>query len=164
MPALLETNFLLTMNHLLENLSRCFHPEDEHDELMRRHHEAMDCGDLETVLGVGILYFQHINKYHKKWYFDVEAKRVPYRPEDAEQFANEYTRWMQGAECHLARAKELEDGGYTLNHADKIRELYELVQSANLDVRSSLEAIARLERGEGMALDDFFDAQVQSRN
>lgn len=131
-----STGSVRAMNDLANNLSRLFHPEDDRDDVMRCHHEAMSCCDLESLLGIGIVYFQHVNKYHNTWYSDVEAKRIPYRPEDSERFANEYARWMQGAECHLARAKEFEAEGYSVKNVEKVREYYERVRLANLDVRT----------------------------
>jgi hypothetical protein len=144
------------MNNLANDLSQVFQAAD--------HDEALDCCELEARLGVGVVYFQYINSRHKKWYADVAENRAPYRVEDAEAFASEYAQWLRAANFFLGRAQELASKGCALENAAKVREYAEQISCVNLNVRESLEAIARLERGEGLSLDEFFDVQLRNKN
>jgi hypothetical protein len=149
--------------NLHQELSELFRA-DEGGDVMRQHREAMKCRDVELALGIGVLCFQSLRHRHDDWFSAVENKHVPYRIEDAESFAEEYRQWLKAADYWLARADEFAAEGYDVEHREQLRRYRDDLSTIQLDVRASLAALGRLEAGEGLSLDEFFDGRLHDKD
>ena len=124
--------------------------------LTERHKEAMACRDLESILGVGVLCYQDVRKRHGQWFAQVDNKSFPYQIEDAERFADEFSKWKSTTEFWLPIIEHFKRQGYQVEHAGLIRECYELVRLSDLDVRETLAAFERLEKTGGEPWEDVY--------
>ena len=132
------------------------------DDVMEEHRQAMACRDLEEILGVGELIYSNLRKLHGDWMRDVEARNCPYRRADAAKLASEYARWKEASEYWLPRVESFERNGFTVDHAENVRRFYRELEPVILDVEDLASSYESLERGEGLNLDEFFDALPHS--
>ena len=144
-----------------EQLLSIYAPPSD-DDVMEQHCQAMACRVLEEILGVGELLYSNLRKLHGDWMREVEARNCPYRIADAAKLASEYASWKEASEYWLRQAEEYECEGYEVAHAATIRKFYHELEPAILDVEGLASSYESLDRGEGLNLDEFFDALPHS--
>jgi hypothetical protein len=129
---------------------------------MREHREAMACCDLEGVFHIGIVAHRAIKRQHHAWRDMIGLSSNMYRLSDAEELAAAYRRWMEITDELLPLADRFESQGYRVENVDRIREYYRETSLLPLDVSELSASFKRLESGEGLELDEFFDALSDS--
>jgi hypothetical protein len=149
------------MRGISDDLASLYAKHSDADPL-DSHNVAMACRDLEAILGVGVLTFREMQKRHGEWFAKIESQSIPYKIEDAEQFAAEFLRWKAITEHWLPVLEHFERQGYEVEHAAAIRKFYDMVRLSDLDVRDTLAVYERLERGGGMAWEDIYTALKQA--
>ncbi len=125
-------------------------------DITEHHTEAMACRDVQSILGVGVLYFNDIRKRHAEWFGQVESKSISYRVEDAERLAGEFSKWKAATEFWLPIVEHFERQGYQVEYATPIRQYYEQVRRSDLNVRESLAAYERLDKTGGLPWEEVY--------
>ncbi|MFO7907198.1 MAG: hypothetical protein ACQESR_10780 [Planctomycetota bacterium] len=131
--------------------------EQHHDPVMRHYFEAQQCLELQDMLQLGVLLYSSLKRHHDWWVEKVENGWEPFDESKAESFANQFANWRETTKFWLAIANRFEKKGYKVDRLNELRRHYEEIRSASLDVKGLRESFTRLDRGEGMDLDCFFD-------
>ena len=121
------------------------------DPVVCQHVEAQRCLDVEEILGVGVMLFANIRRRWEK----CPGERI-------EDFADAMRRWRRDTKRWLVIGKRFRESGYDVKYLTELRTCYEIVRYLDLDSRGLAEAFDRLEAGEGLDLDTFFDGLQDS--
>jgi hypothetical protein len=95
------------------------------------HNSAIDCLNLEAVLGFGLHIYRCIQMADELWSDTVRSGTLPLRREDADRLAKWYSWWIKPCDALVAEIREFEAQGYKVKDAAPFRE-------ACLHVRSAL--------------------------
>ena len=105
--------------------------EEQAEAWKTNHHRALDCLDLEAVLGFGLHIYRWLRQADDAWSQAVQTQAKPLRREDAEQLAHWYSWWIKPCDSLLSEIKGFEAEGYEVKEAATFRD-------ACLHVRSAL--------------------------
>ena len=91
--------------------------EKQADTWKSAHVRAMDCLDLEAVLGFGLHIYRSIRKADDAWSESVRAQAIPLRMEDVEQLRHWYSVWIKPCDSLSSEIRELQTEGYQVKEA-----------------------------------------------
>jgi hypothetical protein len=130
----------------------------DRDSVMREHYAAMLCFAIEEAMEKGLAYLRATRGYHCAWRNLIRVAPDRYELSDAEDIATSYRDWMNMTDIIMPFAERLEREGYEFMCISRVRAYYRSVSRLPLEVAELNKQFEELERGEGLGVDEFFDA------
>ena len=105
--------------------------EEQANSWKSQHDRAVNCLDLEAVLGLGLHIYRSIKNADERWSESVRSGAMSLKEGDARRLSEWYSGWVKPCDSILRLIREFELDGYHVDQASEFRE-------ACLDVRSLL--------------------------
>jgi hypothetical protein len=123
--------------------------EEEGKEAWKKDHdEAMECQDLEDMLGLGIALYHMIRRGDEAWSKKVQAGTVAFDADRAKTIHGAYEWWMIPCDTLLATVQKMEVA-FQVEHAEEFRRCVRRVRHLlDIGVNELIESFAQASRGE----------------
>jgi hypothetical protein len=132
--------------------------EQYEDAVLRDHRTAMLCRDAEEAIRIGVIAIRAIKRYHLALRELMHLPHTDFQISDSLGLTALYRRWLSVTSELLPLVEKLELEGYHVERVNRIREYFQEVSMIQCDVMGLSESFKRLEAGEGLELDEFFDS------